>query len=75
MEGLLLISLRILRAVNALTPDNAQQAERLLKLNNKRDTLLSALPGGAPQTAADHARWELVRYVNKVAKKKIAAKI
>ena len=75
MEGLLLVSLRILRAVNALTPGNEQQAQRLLKLNNQRDTLLSALPGGAPQTAADHARWELVRYVNTIAQKKTAAKI
>lgn len=75
MEGLLLVSLRILRAVNTLTPGNEQQARRLLQLNNQRDALLSSATVAVPQSAADRARWELVRYVNKIAQKKTAAKI
>jgi hypothetical protein len=75
LERLLLHSLKLLHAANARTPDTNRLGERLLKLSAKRDALLSALPGGAPKAAADKARWELVRYVNKIAQKKTAAKI
>jgi len=75
MEGLLLVSLQILRALNTSTTNTDQLGKRLLRLSAKRDALLSALPGGAPKAAADKARWELVRYVNKIAQKKTAAKI
>ena len=75
MEGLLLVSLQILRALNTSTTNTDQLGKRLLRLSAKRDALLSALPGGEPKAAADKARWELVRYVNKVAQKKLAENI
>jgi hypothetical protein len=75
MEDLLLISLRILRAVNNTDNDQYRLGQRLLKLTRQREALLAALPGAVPQSAADKARWELVRYVNKIAQQKIAEKI
>jgi hypothetical protein len=75
MEGLLLISLRILRAVNNTDNDQYRLGQRLLKLTRQREALLAALPGGGPQSAADKARWELVRYVNRISQQKIAEKI
>lgn len=75
MEALLLISLRLLRAANAHAADRNQLGQHLLKLHHKRAALLAALPDQATPTAADRTRWELVRYVNKITQKKIAAKI
>ncbi|GAB4422149.1 MAG: hypothetical protein OHK0011_00720 [Turneriella sp.] len=60
---------------NKQDDDNHKRGQRLLKLGSERESLLAALPGGVPQSAADRARWELVRYVNKLTQKKIAAKI
>lgn len=75
MEGLLLISLRILRAVNKHSHNGQELGQRLLRLTSQRETLLAALPGGIAQTAADRARWELVRYLNQITQKKLAEKI
>jgi hypothetical protein len=75
MERLLLISLRILRAVNQQQQDQSALGKRLLKLAREREALLAALPGTLPQSTADKARWELVRYVNRITKQKITAKI
>lgn len=54
---------------------NEEMGKRLLRLHGKREGLLAAVPEVVQQSAADKARWELMRYVNTVARQKTAARI
>lgn len=72
MERLLLLSLRILQCANAINRENAAAQKRILTLSTRRDALLTSAEA-LPQTAAEWARWELVRYLNKISRAKMAA--